>query len=277
MSSGDTENPELPKPKEYGELLYDKSKLFHGIGFDLIRLKRILEHGIFSENAAREKGLSVARNYGGYNLNDTVSVTESPSVHGTFTFGAFFVYIKNGIGLVIDNTPLDGVKAFRAPQMRGDYETSTSRASGFVDEACIVHEVPRRNIVGVMVPEDALDRPLSELRLGLDKIGTGYINNRCRSLVTEIEKELGYSANLIPLEALMRQKDLLDKADLSYLEKRDAQDRVFNEMDRFIAEYTEQAYKAKLGKDRVVLRDILREYVPSGVETYNSDGFPISL
>jgi len=43
---------EIPKEKQYGEVLRDKSKLFHGVGFDTIRLKSILQHGILSENTA---------------------------------------------------------------------------------------------------------------------------------------------------------------------------------------------------------------------------------
>ena len=45
---------ESPEKKQFGEILKDRSKIFHGIEFDLIRLKRILDNGILSEKAAAE-------------------------------------------------------------------------------------------------------------------------------------------------------------------------------------------------------------------------------
>ena len=54
------------------------------------------------EKAASEKGVDITRNYGGYNLSDSISVGESPAVHGTYTFGVFRNYIANGISFVIE-------------------------------------------------------------------------------------------------------------------------------------------------------------------------------
>jgi len=51
----------------YGKILFDRSKYFHGIGFDFLRLKSILEKGILSEQAAQQENINFKRNYGGYN------------------------------------------------------------------------------------------------------------------------------------------------------------------------------------------------------------------
>ena len=167
------ENAMEHEPK-YGEILYDKSLVFHGVGFDMIRLRNILEKGILSEQAAQAKGMELTRNYGGYNLGDSVSVAESPAINNSFTFGCFGNYIKGGISFVIK-----GEHAYKAPK-------GSSRDGGYPDEAFIGHEVKRENITGVMVPADLLDAPLADLPLGLAKMGYAYIDNRCRKIILTV-------------------------------------------------------------------------------------------
>ncbi|GEM_PF-6237042 len=254
-----------PKERQYGEVLLDKSKLFHGVGFDTIRFKSILEHGILSENAASQRGMNHTRNYGGYNLSDAVSVVESPSIHNTFTFGAFRIYIKDGISFVID-----GVNGFKARQ-------GSSRDSGFVDEAYVSHEVPRSNISGVMVPEDALSKPVSELPIGLSHMGYGFVDNRSRRILADLEHELGYKADATALEEIIQQKEALENSDMDYLEKDKGRKELFNAMETNLQSHIGQAYSHHMGKETVTLRDVMTKYLPDGMQIYNSDGFPIDV
>lgn len=153
LSENDAEQKE-----QYGEILYDRSKNFHGISFDLLRLKSILEKGILSESAAAREKTEINRNYGGYNKNENISVAVSPCIHATFDYGCFKTYIKNGISFVIANEEL---------------ATNKGAESGFIDEGFIQDKVEKENIVGIMVPEDDLNSPLGDLTLSVNVMGGG--------------------------------------------------------------------------------------------------------
>lgn len=187
-----SQNPE--QELRYGEILFDRSKYFHGIGFDFLRLKSIMEKGILSEQSAQQENIDFRKNYGGYNLGDSVSVAESPAINNSFTFGCFGNYIKDGISFIISNE-----HSFKAPK-------GSARDSGYPDEAFIRSKVKKENITGVMIPEDLLNSPLSELPIGLAKMGYAYIDERCRQIVSGLESETGYHADTGQLEELIGQK-----------------------------------------------------------------------
>ena len=47
---------------------YSDNTLIHSIGFNFARLESILKYGILSSKKAKEKNISFARNYNGYNF-----------------------------------------------------------------------------------------------------------------------------------------------------------------------------------------------------------------
>lgn len=257
---------QLPEQEpRYGEILFDRSKYFHGIGFDFLRFKSIMEKGILSEQEAKQENISFRRNYGGYNLGDSVSVAESPAINNSFTFGCFGKYIRGGISFVISNE-----HSFKAPK-------GSVRDSQYLDEAFIRGKVKRENITGVMVPEDLLNSPLSELPLGLAKVGYAYIEQRCRQIVGDLESETGYHADTTYLEELIKQIQELDQRDIGYLVKYEERDAIFEKMEHEMGKIIASAFAQKLEKENVTLRDILKVYLPESMKTYNSDGFEVSL
>jgi len=256
---------ESPEKKQHGEILEDKSKIFHGIGFDLIRLQRILDNGILSEEAASEKGVDITRSYGGYNLSDSISVGESPAVHKTYTFGVFRNYIANGISFVID-----GVSAHKARK-------GSERDSGYIDEAFVTHSIPKEKITGIMVPEEMLDLPLSKIPVGLAKMGYGYIDNRCKKIIQDLEQECDFTDDTSELENLIKRKAELEEFDLEYLEKDKQRKIIFDQMEEFMQTYIGKAYSKRLSKHNPTLRDVLAQQIPQGMSLYNSDGFPIRI
>lgn len=249
----------------YGEILLDRSKSFHGIGFDFLRLKSIMEKGILSEQEAQKENINFRRNYGGYNLGDSVSVAESPVVNNSFTFGCFGNYIKGGISFVISNE-----HSFKAPK-------GSARDSGYPDEAFIRGRVKSENITGVMIPEDLLDSQLSELPLGLAKMGYAYIDERCRQIVSGLESETGYHADTTHLEELIKQKQELEQRDMDYLAKDNERKAIFQQMEHEMGKIIGLAFAQKLEKERLTLRDVLKVYLPESMKIYNSDGFEVSL
>jgi len=251
--------------KQYGEILKDKSTIFHGIGFDLIRLQKILDNGILSEQAASDKRVEIIKNYGGYNLSDSISVGESPAINNTYTFGVFKNFIANGISFVIE-----GVSTFKA--MKGE-----ERDSGFIDEAFVYHSIPKKNIKGIMIPEKMLDIPLSKIPIGLSKMGHGYIDNRCRKIIKNLEEEYNFKADTSILEKLMAKKAELEESNLDYLELDAKTEKIFEQMDKFMQVYLSKAYSKKFNISNPTLKDILLQIIPKGMNVYNSDGFPIQI
>jgi len=257
------QNPET-EPK-YGEILYDRSKVFHGIGFDFIRLKSILEKGILSEQAAKGEGVDLKRNYGGYNLGDSVSVAESPAVNNSFTFGCFGNYIKDGISFVIANE-----HAYKAPK-------GSNQDSGYLDEAFVRYSVRKENIAGVMVPENLLDATLADLPLGLSKMGYAYIDERCEQLIKNLEVETGYIADITELKEIIKKKGELEKQELDYFEKDKQRKLLFDQMERLMSQAVNLGFSQKLGKEHPTLKDVLKSYLPESMKIYNSKGVEISL
>ncbi len=263
MEKFPSQNPEQ-KPR-YGDILYDRSKSFHGIGFDFLRMKSILEKGILSEQAAQQENIDFRRNYGGYNLGDSVSVAESPAINNSFTFGCFGNYIKNGISFVIAN------EHSYKPQK------GSPRDSGYPDEAFIHGRVKKENISGVMIPQDMLDTSLAELPLGLAKMGYAYIDERCRQIVAGIEKETGYHADTTHLEELVAKKQELERKKLDFLKKDEQRKAIFDQMEKLMGSLINEAFSQKIGKGNPTLRDVLKIYLPEEMKIYNSDGFEVSL
>jgi len=149
------------------------------------------------------------------------------------------MYIKDGISFVIDS-----MHGFKVPK-------GSSRDSGFIDEEYVTHEVPRSNISGVMVPEDALSKPVSELPVGLSHMGYGFVDNRSRGVLSDLEQVLGYKADATSLEELIGQKEELEKSELDYFAKNKRRKELFDAMERVLQTQIGQAYSNRMQKDTV--------------------------
>ena len=73
-------------------ILEDKTLNFHGAGQNLFKYISILENGIVTKNDSY--GIEFySENYRGYNMDNMISTVMSPSINGTYTYGAFYAYI----------------------------------------------------------------------------------------------------------------------------------------------------------------------------------------
>jgi hypothetical protein len=267
-------DPEFTDSNSSKELLQDRSKYFHGIGFDLPRIGKILKLGILTEKEALAQGANVVRNTQGFNLNDTVSVAESPSINNTHAHGAFGLYIKSGISFVIDRQNLH---MFGIPSSITSDDLNVARPSSRIcGEQYIAGSVPTDNIVGVMVPEEMLNKKVTELSLGLKNIGWGQINDKCTKMVAELEKECGYTADISELYELIKRREAIRQQKFG-LERDKQEEQVILDMEKYVTGFMEKAYAKKMGKEDVTLRDILEHYLPSTMKVYDTSGSPIQL
>lgn len=156
-------------------ILEDRNLAFHGIGFDYFKMLSILENGILSQHAAQDKGIVLNRNYGGYNGDYQVSLSESPSINDTYNHGAFGTYIKSGISFVVDTT---GLSCF------------PDHSSHIPGEIYANFSVPTENIIGVMLPEESLNTSIDKLSIVMFG-GTGYIDNIALSFIDKINSNFG--------------------------------------------------------------------------------------
>ena len=143
---------------------------FHGINYDYFKMMSILQYGILSENAARSYGLSINRNYGGFNENTHVSLSESPSKHGTTAFYAFG-FVKHGISFVIDVSHLTCIP---------------DNKSGIEGEVYVRYAIPKDKILGIMLPESSINTTIDQLNILSDGMARGYIDNYALNFVDMI-------------------------------------------------------------------------------------------
>ena len=151
-------------------ILEDFNIAFHGISFDYFKMLSILQTGILSYDAALDGGIVINRNYGGYNGDSQVSLSESPSIHGTYNYGAFNVFVKKGISFVIDI---------------GNLYCIPDTKSGIPGEIYVNYIVPRENIIGIMLPKDLLYTSIDKLNIFSD-MGTAYIDSFAISFIDKI-------------------------------------------------------------------------------------------
>lgn len=166
---------------------------FHGINFDYFKMISILETGILSQNAATSLGISIDRNYDGYNENSQVSLSESPSIHDTYNHGAFNAFVKNGISFVIDTSNMYCIQ---------------DNKSGIPGEIYVDHSVPRENIIGIMLPEQYLQTSIDKLNIFGD-MGTGYVDDYALNFVDKINSlfETSFSNEEI-IDCIEKKKNL---------------------------------------------------------------------
>lgn len=254
---------------KYGDIFKDKSLLFHGIGSDVTRIKSILTHGVLSENTAKKQGVTINRNYRGHNLNDTVSVAQSPAIHGTFEYAAFGLYIKSGISFI-----LDGVYGFKAAH-------GSRRDSGFVDEVFIRNCAGPDKISGLVIPERYLSAEVSELSIGFGKGATACVIPRAKSVLSQLCSEHSYAPSeeeqAVFNATVDEVSDALTNQDASDSNGRARKSDSFNKLDKLVASHVAQAYRLEYGLDRVELRDILVRLLPDNFPIFSEKGYPLSL
>ncbi len=283
----------VQEKQPYGEIFFDKSKCFHGVGLDFLRMISVLENGLLSKNAAMGIGVEISKNHSiGYNSTGSISVVESPSVNGTFASDCFEQYIRHGISFVIANE-----QPYKA-------EEGSEKDSKFKDEAFIDGRVEKENIVGVMVPESLLDQPLDMIEpefFASNESGSAPYSNlaeRCWQAINKINLETGYNPDTEKLKDLLQKdKELeernqeivngmdeligkeenFERAEADFYKNNSQRVELGKELQKEMGAIINDAFKIKLGTENPTLRDVLRVYIPKYIKIYNSEGFEINL
>lgn len=154
---------------------YNDNTLIHSIGFNFAKLESILQNGILSQNKAKEMSIPYARNYQGYNLDDTISCIRYLYINRQDTNSAYVKYTTDGISFIIENTPF--------------IYSKDERIINHSDEVLVEGMITLDKIKGIIIRPEYLNVSLKDLNyLPLDS--TSYINtkNTCDNLISYLQK-----------------------------------------------------------------------------------------
>lgn len=199
-------------------ILENRDISYHGINFDYIKMLGILQYGILSYDAAIQLGINLNRNYEGYNGNSNISLSESPSIKGTYNYGAFNVFVKNGISFVIDTSNLKCIP---------------DNKSYIPGEIYVNYKIPIENIIGIMLPEQSLNIPISQLNI-FAGIGKGYIDNYALSFIDKTNLLFNTNFSKEEIISLIEEKKQLSG---DFFEKNDKKDQINNKIIGIVTQY----------------------------------------
>jgi hypothetical protein len=261
VSEGGAESKvEAPNPLE------SRSAIFHGIGFDVLKLAGITKHGLMSQEEARLEGVDLTRMNDGYNGTSMISFSESPAASGLGGYGAFGIYTgRDGISFIVDRAKVGTMKA----------KPGTEMDSGFPDEVYVRGSVAPEQIEGVMVDSSKLDSHLTELGFGIEKMGTGSITGRCLGTVAQLELLSGLTFDTSDLLGYLEEVKTLSTAEIvSYY---DDKDRIITNINRIMQAFVQEAFDKVLSKTGATLRDVMKMYISDDLKVYDREGNQISL
>lgn len=244
--------------REKGDILADPELLFHGIsGFDITRLKSILNHGILTGGSLTASGRG-NRNFSGYNKDNMVSVAESPSVNNTYRHGAYGAFVANGIGLIIDG--------------KNSIPDNVTGGSGIPGERYVVGDISINNISGVILPSESLDMRIEDLPIGLNRMGSGFVKERVQSIL----RNLNIDSSSGEIEAILNELDNNEASSEEYLARKNKQDDLIMKLDLSLSALISKEY-AKESDQEPTLRNVLRDILPDNLQVYDEDGEEIVL
>ena len=188
---------------------YSDNTLIHSIGFNFARLESILKYGILSSKKAKEKNISLARNYSGYNLDDTISAVRYIYINPTDYTSSYCKYTTSGIGFILEDVPYI-------------YDVST-RVINHSDEVLVEDNVDVSKIKAMLVPIEYRNTSLKDLNyLPLDS--TSYVNvkKNCDILIDYL-KDYNYEVDIDEYKSYLVELYLTNEA-ISKIEDKSGED-----------------------------------------------------
>lgn len=140
---------------------YGQNTLLHSIGFNPYKLESILKNGILSKRKADSMGVTLTKNYFGYNFDDKVSMTRPLYSNSEDPTSILYTWVPKSISFIVENQ---------------DFMYNVDDAYyNHADEVFVQDMVPNSNIVGIIVPEKYQDYKISDLPMIAIK-STSYAN-----------------------------------------------------------------------------------------------------
>ena len=215
-------------------ILEDKSLRFHGVGHNILKFISILENGILTKNDSKNTEL-YTKNYGGYNQDNMVSTTISPSEFGTYTHGAFGTFISEGIGFVLKDC--QGIKS-----------SSTLHHSGFDDEEFHIGSIEPSKIVGIIANRELMQKKVTDLDI-LKGMGTGFIDSTCYTIISNSE--------------------------IDFWDEQKKEKEFISDLNDIMVKYLNKYFTQLLGKEDISISEIIKFYNERNLPIYDEKGVEI--
>jgi hypothetical protein len=235
---------------------------YHSVGFNIVKLDSILRNGLMSLDKAKKENISYARNYEGYNLNDTISLVRE--IYANIdTDGAYKKYISKGITISM-NLPLDMII----------FDIS-ERIINHTDEVLGKDYIPKEYFTSLIIPEEYTECSIEELPI-LTLNSTSYRNIKDTSdnivkyvenvLHKEIDKEEYYALiNELKYTMIALKEDINDEGlNADFME-------IKRELNCFLTSQINIAFSKYINKENITIYDIV-EYI-----NHNTLNLPIII
>lgn len=173
---------------------FGENTLIRSAGFNPYKLESILTNGILSKNKAEEMGISLTRNYFGYNFDDNVSMIRPFYSNSEDENSCLYTLVPKNVNIIVEDQ---------------DFIYDTNEAYyNHADEVFVNGMVPKEKFVGIMIPEKFLNYELKDLPM-IPLKSTSYANLRgaCDELIVYLEK-MGYEINAEEYKDLLRELHL---------------------------------------------------------------------
>ena len=241
-------------------ILEDKSLRFHGVGHNILKFISILENGILTKNDSKNTEL-YTKNYGGYNQDNMVSTTISPSEFGTYTHGAFGTFISEGIGFVLKDC--QGIKS-----------SSTLHHSGFDDEEFHIGSIEPSKIVGIIANRELMQKKVTDLDI-LKGMGTGFIDSTCYTIIKFLQKNGVNEINMEETDDLITQKNNLSNSEIDFWDEQKKEKEFISDLNDIMVKYLNKYFTQLLGKEDISISEIIKFYNERNLPIYDEKGVEI--
>jgi len=215
---------------------FGENTLIRSAGFNPYKLESILTYGILSKNKAEEIGVSLTRNYFGYNFDDNVSMIRPFYSNNADENSCLYTLVPKNVNIIVENQEF-------IYDMNDAYYNHA-------DEVFVSGMVPKEKFVGLMIPEKYLSYELRDLPM-IPLKSTSYANLRgaCDELIVYLEN-MGHKVELDEYKDLLRELHLtiteLNK-DRENIELKEDFFDIKMALNEFIAEEVQQTFDSVLG------------------------------
>ncbi len=225
----------------------------HGIGFNFFRLESILKNGILSNFAKINKELKSSRRFYGNNGELWISTVVGKNE-------AYNEFVSKGISFDLIAKVTEGIKT-----KQDSFDTGLPFNSGkYSDEVFAFYEIPKENILRINCSD--LDEDISKLKY---LTGSGNID-AITSMVEDYLQNLRIYCNYFPnisrvyelLQVYNRIVIDFEKKD-KYFQQQNSNmyfnqcDMIINGINSEIQKWMLEAFKIKLVKEKVTVRDVI--------------------
>lgn len=226
----------------------NKEIFYHSVGFNIVKLESILKNGLVSEKYAIENNIDFARNFSGYNLDDTISL-----VRGIYASinedGAYKKYIAKGITIEMLLEEKDII-----------YDTN-DRYMNHYDEVLGKDYIDKSNFTSLIIPEEYMDYSITDLPL-FSLTSTSYknIKNTSDNVINYIENTLNGEVDKQEYKLLLEELKLTIKELNNDINNKELQEDFIDikcALNLFLTSSLELALKPFINKDNITIYDII--------------------